>query len=318
MTITMRPLDAAEQKYTYNQSTQIEAQTGLIGHLRAAMDNNGDGFYSAWEDHQKELNGPDFKSCFDEVINTLRRSEDYDRILKNRTQLDVYCCNHPGTSYGNDREYGVRVDSSAYAMLLRLNPHPGEYNVYCYCYVREWLDKHIRAAERGIRFITPDYHEIFRIPDGDSIRIFLRTGETRDRVCRYIDDYHLETTDGFGNRIYHICEFAEHVEKTEAAVIPLRSSLPEKCFSVSEYTNGLIEVTKGIHGHTIAEKDLGALTPREAADRLNRELGVTKAQEQTLVAGSLFGWTIPAADPQNYDAEGRAVPPKYHDRGAAR
>lgn len=71
----------------------------------------------------------------------------------------------------------------------------------------------MRQAEKGIRFITPDYKELFRIADGDKIRYFTPGGEVREPVCRYIDDSHFETqSSGFGN-LYHICEFAErHTE----------------------------------------------------------------------------------------------------------
>ena len=71
----------------------------------------------------------------------------------------------------------------------------------------EWLDRHMEKASRGIRFITPDYKEKFKIPDGYKIRITLSDGEQLDRTCRYIDDYHLEV----GSNLYHICEFARCV-----------------------------------------------------------------------------------------------------------
>ena len=32
--------------------------------------------------------------------------------------------------------------------------------------------------------------------------------EDQIRTCRYIDDYHVE----IGSNLYHICEFAEHME----------------------------------------------------------------------------------------------------------
>lgn len=318
MNITIRPLLPSEQKYTYSQSSQIENQTGLIGHLRGSLETAGSSFLTSWDNHNIHLNTPEFKQLFDEVINTLRSDPSYDLILRNRASLSAYCRAHPESSFGNDREYGIRVDTKDHSMLMRLNPNLGEYNLYCYCYIRPWLDQHLTKAESGIRFITPDYQKLFRIPDGDKIRIFTHSGEARDRVCRYIDDYHMETTDGFSTTIYHFAEFAERTEQTGSTVIPLRSSLPEKCFSVSEYSNDLIEVTKGHSGYSHVEKELGSLTPREAADRLNRELGVTKEQEQAMVAGSMFGWATPAADPANYDRNGNAIKSKHHDRGDAR
>ena len=51
---------------------------------------------------------------------------------------------------------------------------------------------------------------------------------------------------------------------------------------------------------------------------LNEKLGVTSAQAEAMKAGSMFGWESPAADPKNYDAEGRAIKPRQRDRGEAR
>ena len=51
----------------------------------------------------------------------------------------------------------------------------------------------MKKAERGISFITPDYQEKFRVADGEKIRIIGADGNFRDRICRYIDDYHFET-----------------------------------------------------------------------------------------------------------------------------
>ena len=62
--------------------------------------------------------------------------------------------------------------------------------------------------EKQIRFIDSHYNLKFYIPDGGKIRITFRDGHTADRVCKYIDDYHLYV----GNCCYHICEFAEKME----------------------------------------------------------------------------------------------------------
>ncbi len=62
-----RAMIEAEDKYTFRQSTQISMQTGLIGHLRADMDTDGNGFFSSWSDFREELKTDEFKAELDEV-----------------------------------------------------------------------------------------------------------------------------------------------------------------------------------------------------------------------------------------------------------
>lgn len=130
-----RAMIEAEDKYTFRQSSQISSQTGLIGYLRADMDTDGNGFFSSWNDFRKDLKTDEFKQEFDEVINSLREQGD---ILHNRKSLSHYCYSTPQSKMSTEQDYyGVRVDTEKYAYLLRLNPNKGEYNLYCYCYVRD-------------------------------------------------------------------------------------------------------------------------------------------------------------------------------------
>lgn len=317
MEMTMRPMFPAERNYCYAQSQQISMQTGLIGYLRADMDSNGKGFFSTWNGFRDSLKSEDFKLEFDDVINELRKDGN---ILHDRSTMARCCHATPDSDFKNDRnEFGFRVDTDHYTYMMRLNPSKGEYNLYCHCYVRQWLERHMKLAERGIRFITPDYKELFRIADGDSIRYYTASGEIRQPTCRYIDDYHFETgSPGFGN-LYHICEFAEKYESHGCTgIIPLRSSLPEKCFSHLESTGEVIVITKGEKGYTPTGNYALGTTPEEAVTALNKANKVTPAQRVAMVAGSMFGWAVPAADPKNYDENGIAIAPKPKDRGDAR
>lgn len=143
MDMKIRTLAPCERKYTYSAfwDQGQDESTGCIGHLRADFGSDGKGFYSSWNDHIADLKSQAFKGEIDEVINALRASG----FLACRDVMAKYCYSHPETSYGNDREWGVRVDTQNYAYLMRLNPHRGEYNLYCYCYERSKLDRHLRT-----------------------------------------------------------------------------------------------------------------------------------------------------------------------------
>lgn len=306
----------AEQKYTYAQSHQLEAQTGCVGYLRGDFDSSGTEFYSSWFDSMKYLRTPEFKEELDAAINALRQDAQYGGLLKDRSSLSSACHTSNTPMFGRD-EFGFRVNTQDYAYLLRLNPKPGEYNFYVCCFKRDTLDRHLRNAERGIRFITPDYKEKFRVADGDSIRIVTSGGEFRDRVVRYIDDCHMELS-GRGCNLYHICEFAEAFVRNRCKdIIPLRNSLPERCYSTLIETPTIVILKRGETGFYTT--DIPPDKTREEAEALvghyNGELGVSKGQQTAMQAGSMFGFACPAANPKNYDANGTPIK-KHREKNA--
>lgn len=307
----LREMIPAEQKYTYRQSHQLDAQTGCIGYLRGYFGSTGKEFYSSWFDNMAYLKTPEFQAELDQVINALREDSQYG-ILADRSSLSNVFHQSTTPKFGRD-ESGFRVNTQDYTYLLRLNPSPDDYNFCVYCYRRDYLDRNMRNAEYGIRFITPSYKEKFRIADGDSIRMTFPSGKTQDKPCRFVDETHLEV----GNNLYHICEFAELAQRVGVQVIPLRQSLPEKCFSALESTGEIITITRGENGYTpTGQYPQDGMSPKEAAAALNDAAGITRAQGAAMVAGSMFGWDAPAADPKNYDAKG--VPIKNHRERDAR
>ena len=140
------------------------------------------------------------------------------RFLHNRRDMANFCYEVGSTfEYKNGREFGVSVDSEHYAFLMRLNPNKGEYNLYCHCYKKEWLDSHLERSKKGIRFIDSKYNDLFRIPDGGLVQIEYPNDKPKQCVCRYIDPYHVE----IHNDLYHICEFAERMEHIGANYKPV-------------------------------------------------------------------------------------------------
>ena len=317
MELKITSMTPADRLYAYNQSSQLEGQTGCIGHLRGDF-GCGQEFYTSWFDHRREYKTDEFKAEFDEVVNTLREK---DGLLCTRGSMTRFCYQNPEAEFEGNycAEYGFKVQTPQHTYMLRCNPNYGDYNFYLYAYVARFLEHHMEKAKQGIRFITPGYKELFRIPDGDHIRILCSDGSHIDRSCRYIDECHVEIGSGRDN-LYHICQFAEMMERNGNAVIPLRSSLPVQCFSVLPASGGLILLTRGEKGYNpcydFSTPD--AQQNREFADDRNVKNGITKAQEAAMLAGSMFGWQTPAADPKNYDEQGQPIKPRQKDRGEAR
>lgn len=184
------------------------------------------------------------------------------------------------------------------------------YNRYA-TYVKEWLDKHIEEANRDIRFIDSHYKELFRIPDGERIIVTDRDGKTESYLCRYIDNYHTEV----GRNLFHICEFAERMEQGGCTYAPMEPPLPPMCYSILPSTGEVIQIDRWQKGYTATSFNDGNRAENEAIkDKFNEKLGVTKAQEQAMLAGSMIRWDSIAAKPKSYDENGKAIKPKDYER----
>lgn len=317
MDLTMRTATPAERLYTTGQSTQIAGQTGCVGHLRADMGEDGKGFFKTWNSRRQDLDTEEFQQEFESVLNALVGDEQYGGFLKNRNAMESFCREHPESGFNDGFAFGFRADTAQYSYLIKLNPYKGEENLFIYCYRRDWLDSHMKQAEKGIRFITPHYKEKFRIEDGDMVRIRRFDGSTIDRVCRYIDECHLEVGSGWDS-LYHICQFAELMERNGNSVIPLRNSLPKVCYGKVPEKRAIVMFERGFDGYRSASAVAKGRTSQKLVDEWNSEMGVSKAQAAAMLGGATLGWDTPAADPRNYDEKGLPIKPRHRDRGEAR
>ena len=71
-------------------------------------------------------------------------------------------------------------------------------------------------SDKTIRFIDPNYNDLFRLPDGGHISIQYPDGNSAVFKCEYLDDYHLNV----GSNCFHICQFAELMQRNGATVMP--------------------------------------------------------------------------------------------------
>jgi len=81
--------------------------------------------------------------------------------------------------------------------------------------------------------------------------------------------------------------------------------LPTVCMSTLPSDGSLIVIKHKESGYRVA--DISAPDSAENkyfAEYINKLLDVTPAQEAAMVAGSMFGWNVPAANPTNYDDNG--------------
>ena len=100
--------------------------------------------------------------------------------------------------------------------------------------------------DKEIRFIDSNYKELFRIPDGGKINITLNDGEQLIRQCKYIDDYHFQLSEvdsSYGN-VYHICQFAELMERNGNTYEPVQKDSRYRDIKFVEQTYGTITEDK--------------------------------------------------------------------------
>ncbi len=298
----VRTASPQERLYARSQSAQIAAQTGCTGCLRGHFGTGGKEFHTAWEDVFENRKTEAFESDLQSLLTGLR--EEGTHMLKDRSSLREFCLQNPEGSLGvNSTEYIFRAEAGSSSFLLRADPFLKGYDFFIYCYGKDLLDQHMRRAQNGIRFVSLSYEELFRIPDGDGIRIICPDGTWLDRTCRFVDETHVEIGGGWES-VYHIQEFAEKMSRCGNTVIPLRSSLPEQCYGQLPATGEIVILRRGESGFYRTTAKPGSRKKNAAlVEKYNAKYGVGKAQAEAMMAGSTLGWSAPEADPAHYAAK---------------
>lgn len=90
-----------------------------------------------------------------------------------------------------------------------------------------------------------------------------------------------------------------------------REKLPDFCMSTLPSDGSLIVIRQKETGYSASDlSSTDSAENKNLAKYINELLGVTPAQEAAMVAGSRFGWNVPAANPKHYDDDGKVIRPK--------
>lgn len=163
------------------------------------------------------------------------------------------------------------------------------------------------SDEKTIRFIDSSYNTLFYVPDGGNIVLTYSDGEKVIRPCKFLDEYHTQ----IGSSIFHICEFAEKMERNGTAYAPEKPpELPDRCFATLPSSGELIMIIKGEKGYQKCGFSIGnPIANQRTADDFNLRHKVTRQQVAAMLGGSMFGWSTPAARTSSYDLRGQPIKP---------
>lgn len=81
----------------------------------------------------------------------------------------------------------------------------------------------------------------------------------------------------------------------------MSGALPEQCCSILPSTGELIVIKRGERGYYRSEWNTDSREGnKNIADFTNSRMGITLAQLEAMICGSMCGWDVPGAQPQFY------------------
>ena len=130
--------------------------------------------------------------------------------------------------------------------------------------------------DHSIRFINSNYDTLFRISDGGIVEVRF-PDRAFSAKCEYLDDYHTLV----GDTVFHICEFAEMVERQGGSVHPEpETTLDKAAWQLAHREYLLVERTdSGFRYELLTRQEELVLLPDDTVANFRNEVFERAARE---------------------------------------
>ena len=142
---------------------------------------------------------------------------------------------------------------------------------------------------KEIRFIDSHYKDLFHIPDGSCVQIHY-PDEMVVKPCTFIDEYHTQ----IGYNVFHICQFAEIMERNGASYMPEPEIMgDEAAWKVGRDRILAVQTCEDGYDYTLYHKDF---TEIDGGQIDNPEISMNAARDQILSDYGFGGRTMTRID----------------------